>query len=300
MMGLEYFSFSELWSPVMIVFTMAAGVVYTFVVGPWRTHFKDSAPVPMKKQITFLIALFLLYLAQAGPLSLLGHLMFTFHMVNMAISYFIVPPMLLYSVPGWFWKWAFGRKFWRPFRFVTSPLISLFLFNLLFSFYHMPDIHDWIMVHTTFHAWFYFVLFVTAMMNWWHIHCPVPEWARLRPVLRMAYIFGNGLLLTPACAMIIFAGTPLFAVYNDPNVWAQAMQYCVSGDPAKLLAEFQDGPAFFNLMSAEDDQQLGGILMKFLQEFMNIGALAVVFMHWYRQEREREDSGEWDDSAKLV
>ncbi len=300
MMGLEYFSFSELWSPVLLVFTMAVGVLYTFVVGPWRTHFKGNAPVPIPRQITFLIALFLLYLAQAGPLSLLGHLMFTFHMVDMAISYFIVPPMLIYSIPDWLWRWAFGRKFWHPFRVLVHPLISLFLFNLLFSFYHMPNIHDWIMVHTTVHAWFYFVLFVTAMMNWWHVQCPIPEWVRLRPFVRIGYIFSNGLLLTPACAMIIFAGEPLFGVYNDPNIWAQAMKYCVSGDPAQLLAEFQGGPKFFNLMSAEDDQQLGGIVMKLLQEFMNIGALFVVFINWFRQEREKEDSGELDDAAGAV
>jgi putative membrane protein len=299
-MGLEYFSFSDLWSPVALVFTMAVGVLYTFVVGPWRMHFKDSALVPLKKQIVFLIALALLYLAQAGPLSLLGHLMFSFHMLVMAISYFIVPPMFLYSIPGWFWKWLFDRKFLRPLRPLTHPLIGLFMLNLLFSIYHIPSIHDWIMVHTTFHAWFYFILFVTAMLNWWHIHCPVPEWSRVKPLARIAYIFGNGLLLTPACVMIIFAGSPLFKIYNDPYVWAQAMQYCVSGDPQQLLAQFQNGAQFFSLLSPRDDQQLGGILMKFLQEFMNIWALAVVFIHWYRHDRKKEDTPEWDDAARVV
>ncbi|WP_276356265.1 cytochrome c oxidase assembly factor CtaG [Cohnella caldifontis] len=297
MLGLEYFSFRDLWSPVFLVFMLAVGVLYTFVAGPWRTNFKHSSPVTIGRQVVFLLGVALLYLAQGGPLSLLGHLMFTFHMTDMAISYFIVPPMLIYGIPDWLWKWAFDRSFWRPFRALMNPLIGLFLFNLLFSFYHMPNVHDWIMVHTTVHAAFYFVLFLAAMLNWWHVQCPVPEWARLTPLWRLGYIFGNSIVLTPACVLIIFASKPMFSVYSDPYVWAQAMRYCVSGDPARLLAEFKGGPAFFNLMSAQDDQQLGGILMKLLQEFINIGALFVVFNKWYRQDRERENENDWDESA---
>jgi putative membrane protein len=300
LLGLEYFSFADLWSPVFLVFMMAIGVLYTFMVGPWRSHFKGSAPVPMKRQLSFLLAVVLLYLCQGGPLSLLGHLMFTFHMTVMAISYFIVPLLLLYGIPDWMWRWAFGRRFWRPFRVLTNPLIGLFLFNLMFSFYHMPQIHDWIMVHTTVHAVYYFLLLVAATLNWWHIAYPVAEWVRLTPLRRMGYIFANGMLLTPACVMIIFASEPLFAMYSDPNVWAQAMQYCVSGDPAALLSKFDGGPAFFNLMNAQEDQQLGGIVMKFLQEFVNIGALFVVFMRWYKHERAREDEPGFDDAAGAV
>jgi len=144
------------------------------------------------------------------------------------------------------------------------------------------------MVHITIHGWFYVVLFIAAMMNWWHVHTPVQEWARVKPLPRMGYIFANGLLLTPACVLIIFAASSKFAIYSDPVVWAEAMRYCVSGNPAELLRQFQGGPAFFNVMTPLEDQQLGGITMKFLQEFMNIGALTVVFVKWYRQERERD------------
>lgn len=297
MLGLEYFSFNESWSPVFLVLMMAICVLYTFVVGPWRLHFKGSASVSMKRQISFLLAIALLYLALGGPLSLLGHLMFTFHMVNMAISFFIVPTMLIYGIPDWLWRWAFSRSFWRPFRVLLNPLIGLFLFNLLFSFYHMPSIHDWFMTNYKINAIFYVVLLVAAMLNWWHIQCPASEWARLTPLRRLGYIFVNGLLLTPACALIIFANEQLFSVYSNPIVWAQAMQYCISGDPATILEEFNGGPAFFNLMSAQSDQQLGGIVMKLLQEFINIGALFIVFMRWFRQERAREDEPDYTMEA---
>lgn len=271
-----------------MVFTMAVIVLYAFIVGPWRNNFAGGAPVSWARQASFILAMILIYLTQGGPLSFMGHLMFTFHMTNMAIAYMLVPPMLLYGIPDWLWRSMFKQSFWRPLRILMNPIVSLGLFILLFSFYHMPDNHDWIMTHFTVHRLVYIGLFISSMIMWWHIFLPVPEWRRISPLMTLGYIFLGGLLLTPACVMIIFAGKPLFAVYNDPEVWTKAMGYCISGDPSEVLAQF-GGPSFFNMMTPTDDQQLGGIIMKLLQEFLNAWALYVVFMQWYRKERARDD-----------
>jgi len=70
------------------------------------------------------------------------------------------------------------------------------------------------------------------------------------------------------------------------------MRYCVSGDSTALLRSF-GGPAFFNfLFSAKEDQQLGGIVMKFIQEGIFASMLAYVFFQWYRKEKQEDD----DDS----
>jgi putative membrane protein len=277
---------------------MAIIVLYTFVVGPWRHRFAGSQSVPIVRQLAFIVSIVLLYLTQGGPLSLLGHLIFTFHMTNMAIAYILVPPMLIYGIPDWLWRRMFQAKFWRLFifRIWINPIVSLVLFVLLFSFYHLPNNHDWIMTHYTVHTIYYIALLISSIIMWWHVYCPVLEWARMSPLLVLGYIFMSGLLLTPACVMIIFASEPLFAVYNDPEVWVKAMGYCVSGDPAVMLSKF-DGPAFFNMMSPEDDQQLGGIIMKLLQEFVNSLALYSVFIKWYRKERAQEDDQTVDSLA---
>ncbi|MFC4302109.1 cytochrome c oxidase assembly factor CtaG [Cohnella boryungensis] len=299
MMGLEYFSFQDLWSPAFMIFMMVIVVLYTFIIGPWRHHFAGSAPVPVLRQLAFVLAIALLYLTQGGPLSLLGHLMFTFHMTNMAFAYILVPPLLIYGIPDWLWRSMFGARFWRfwLFRLLMNPIVSILAFVLLFSLYHMPSNHDWIMTHFTIHRIYYALLFLSALAMWWHIYCPIAEWRRISPLLRLGYIFMSGLLLTPACVMIIFAGEPLFGVYNDPEVWAQAMGYCVSGDPAALLDKFE-GPTFFNMLSPIDDQQLGGIVMKLLQEGVNVAALYTVFMQWYRRDRSRDSDSVLDPAAE--
>ncbi|MFD0712779.1 cytochrome c oxidase assembly factor CtaG [Paenibacillus sp. GCM10027626] len=289
MLGLEYFSFEEQWSPLFFFFMAAVVILYFYLVGPWKEKHAAAAPtVTGKQKFQFISAAALFYLAQGGPLDLLGHLTFTFHMSSMAISYLIVPPLLLLSIPEFLWKAAFGHSFWRKLRVFMNPIFTLLAFNIIFSLYHVPLVHDYVMTHYTIHRLYYVVLFVTSMMMWWQIVAPVQEWARLVDVKKMAYIFANGLLLTPACALIIFADSTLYATYNDPQVWVKAMGYCVAGDPSYLLEKF-NGPSFFNIMKPLEDQQTGGVIMKLIQEIMYGAILAYVFKQWYKREHADSD-----------
>ena len=106
-------------------------------------------------------------------------------------------------------------------------------------------------------------------------------------VKRMAYIFANGVLLTPACALIIFSNEPLYAIYNDPQVWVNAMGFCIPGDTSYLLTEF-GGPQFFNTFTTLEDQQAGGIVMKLIQEVTYGVLLAFVFREWFTREHKQE------------
>ncbi|SDX74050.1 cytochrome c oxidase assembly factor CtaG [Paenibacillus sp. CF384] len=299
MLGLQYFSFEELWSPWVFFMMTALVILYFYLAGPWKEKHAPTEPrVTVLQKILFVSGMVLYYLAQGGPLELLGHMMFTFHMVNMSLSYLIVPPLLLLGIPAYIWRYVFARPFWRRFSSLMNPIFTLVLFNMLFSVYHVPAVHDYVMTHFTIHRIYYLVLLATSFMMWFQITCPVPEWNRLTDVRKMAYIFASGMLLTPACALIIFASHPMYATYNDPEVWAQAMGYCVAGDPSVLLSSYDGGPTFFNLMGVTEDQQLGGIVMKLVQEVMYGAILAYVFFHWYKKEHADSDD-ELPDSGAL-
>ncbi|UVI33760.1 cytochrome c oxidase assembly factor CtaG [Paenibacillus spongiae] len=284
MLGLEYFSFEELWSPLFFFFMAALVILYFYLIGPWKEkHAPDEPQVTKFRKSLFVLGMILFYLAHGGPLDLLGHIMFSFHMTNMSLSYLIAPPLILLGVPAYLFRAVFGKKFWRKLSIFMHPIFTLVAFNMLFSIYHVPLVHDYVMTNFTVHRLYYIALLVTSFMMWWQIVEPVREWSRLADVKKMAYIFANGLLLTPACALIIFAGAPLYATYSDPQVWAQAMGYCVSGDPSALLASF-NGPSFFSMMKPVEDQQTGGIIMKLVQEVMYGAILAYVFKAWYKRE----------------
>ncbi len=100
MLGLEYFSFSELFSPLFLACMLLVTAAYFVVIGPLSERFAGSEPVPVSKKISFVCGMLVLYLAQGGPISLLGHLMFTFHMTTMALSYLVAPPLLMMGILG--------------------------------------------------------------------------------------------------------------------------------------------------------------------------------------------------------
>ncbi|OUM94694.1 MAG: cytochrome c oxidase assembly factor CtaG [Thermobacillus sp. ZCTH02-B1] len=290
MPDLSYFSFEELWSPFFFFGVALAAIGYLYWTGPWReNHLPGEPPVGASRRTLALSGFALFYLAQGGPLELLGHLNFMFHMINMSLSYLIVPPLVLLGTPAFIWRSLFGAAFWRKFRWLTSPILSLLLFNGLFSFYHVPAVHDYIMTNYVIHALYYAILLIAAFLMWWHVVGPVPEWNRLSELRKMGYIFANGLLLTPACALIIFAGEPLYRVYTDPAIWADALGYCIGGNAAAVL-ELAGGPSAFTVLGPFEDQQTGGIIMKLVQEVMYGSILAYVFYQWFRKERDAEEN----------
>lgn len=85
-------------------------------------------------------------------------------------------------------------------------------------------------------------------------------------LLKLGYIMADGILLTPACALIMFSDTTLYSTYSDPSAWAEAMKLCVPLDT--LSGMTLTGPEMFSSMPVLEDQQLGAIVMKILQEIV--------------------------------
>ncbi|EXX88888.1 cytochrome C oxidase assembly protein [Paenibacillus darwinianus] len=288
MTDLNEFSFTEMWSPLFVLGMVTLLGGYFYLIGPWREkHMPGEARPTLLKNTYVVSAVIMFYLAQGGPLQLLGHLNFAFHMVNMSLSYLIVPPVLLLGVPAFVWRLAFRSPHWRKLGWIMHPMLTLVLFNILFSIYHMPIVFDFLMANVVLHRVYYAVLFVTSCMMWWQIVSPVPDWRRMADVRKMGYIFANGLLLTPACALIIFASAPLYAAY-DPVSLTAAAGSGVSGEHNHLLDQ-SHAQAAFTLFNPLEDQQLGGIIMKLVQEIMYGAILTYVFTQWYRREHRADD-----------
>jgi putative membrane protein len=287
MENLQIFGFQALWSPVFLMFTVGLIALYFAVIGPWRSYFKNSAPVTGKTKIFFVSSIVLLYAMKGSPVDLLGHLMFSAHMTQMAVLYLVVPPLLILGLPDWFVRALINKRFIKPvFHFFTKPLIALLIFNGIFSFYHIPLIFDMVKTNSVLHAIVTVSIFISAFFMWWPLLNKFPEHQTLTPIKKVGYIFGDGILLTPACALIIFAKAPLYATYTDPQAWATALALCV---PASMLSSLNlIGPEMFNMLPLVEDQQLGGIVMKVIQELVYGTMLAYIFFEWARSEREKD------------
>ena len=284
MFEISMFGFRALWSPYFLLFLFIITIGFFYSVFKRQQKYPNEIALTKKQGIFFILSIILLYIVKGSPVDLLGHIMFTFHMIAMAILYLLIPPLLIVSIPNWMWEQFFKVRVIRQFfQFFTKPIIALIMFNGMFSFYHVPFIFDFIKTDVIYHSVYTFVLFIFAMFMWWPLMNQYDEERQLSGLKKIGYLFADGVLLTPACALIIFADSPMYATYTDPQLWAQAMKLCV---PADLLSQLTlSGPEMFNIMPAKYDQQLGGVIMKILQEIIYGSILFVVFLQWYRKEQ---------------
>ena len=287
-MPLNIFGFEALWSPVFIISTVAIIAIYFFITIKKRHLFKGNQPLSKKEASAFVIGMILLYIVKGSPADLLGHILFSVHMAQMALLLMLVPPLLIAGIPVWIWKPIVENRFVQPsFRFFTKPLLALIVFSGLFSIYHIPLIFDIIKQNEIYHSLFTLILFISSIFLWWPIMNKLQGEHQVHGLSKIGYIIGSAILITPACALIIFADEPMYATYTDGDAWLKAMALCV---PASTLSGLTlSGPELFTNMAPVDDQQLGGVIMKIIQEIIYGVLLAMVFFQWYKSEEENAD-----------
>ncbi|MRH41912.1 cytochrome c oxidase assembly factor CtaG [Aquibacillus halophilus] len=281
---LQIFGFRALWSPYYALFVLGLGITYYLIT----TKFTKKGPPSVTQQTSFYLGLVLLYIIKGSPIDLVSHIMFTSHMVQMALYYLVFPILIIRGIPVWIWRKIFDLPVLKSIlKITTIPLIALLLFNGLFSMYHIPVIFDYAKETPTAHAIITTVILFTAFCMWWPIVTPIKELDKLSPLMKIGYIFANGVLITPACGLIIFADHSIYATYSETGSWIQALALCV---PSSVLGGLTlSGPEMFSPLPIVEDQQLGGIVMKIMQEIVYGMILAKVFFGWFGKESHKVD-----------
>ncbi|RYG74052.1 cytochrome c oxidase assembly factor CtaG [Lentibacillus lipolyticus] len=291
-LDLQIFGFRALWSPYYFIFVLGLALIYYLMTGPFRHKFggDNEARPSGKQQAFFYSGMVLLYAVKGAPVDLLSHIMLTAHMIQMAIYYLIIPIFVIKGIPAWLWRKVVCRPKIKPvLMFLSKPLISILLFNILFSFYHLPAIFDFAKSSQVAHTSISLVILIAAFIVWWPVLTPIKEFDRMPPLGKIFYIFANGVLITPACVLIIFADVPVYAAYTENGAWMQALALCVPSGVLEGISYSISGPEMFSPMSTMEDQQLGGIIMKIMQEITYGSVLARVFFGWFTKESLRVD-----------
>ncbi len=280
---LQVFGFRALWSPYYFLFVLALAASYYLLTGPLRHKFGNYSKPEISQQIMFYVGLALLYIIKGSPLDLLGHIMFTAHMGQMALYYLVFPILIIKGLPSWIWTKVLYVPVLKPLlHLFLKPLVAILLFNGLFSLYHIPTVFDFTKTSPVAHAIVTTVILFASFCVWLPVFAPLEELDGMSPLLKIGYIFANGVLITPACGLIIFAGDPLYSTYSDPGAWTAALSLCVPNDVLNGMS--LGGPQIFSPFSILHDQQLGGIVMKITQEIVYGTLLAIIFFSWFKQE----------------
>jgi putative membrane protein len=291
LMPLSIFGFRALWSPWFLLSLVAVVLLYFLITVMWRHRFEGSTPLTKNQIIFFLSGMTLLYIVKGSPVDLLGHILFSVHMAQMVVLLLLVAPFLIIGIPNWVWKKAFEIKIIDgTFRLFTKSVISLMTFTIMFSAYHYPLILDFVKLSLPLHALFTTTIFLSAIFLWWPLVNTLEGQPRLHGLKKIGYIILSAILVTPACALIIFVDVPVYETYNSGEAWLQAMALCVPAGTLSGLAGLGiSGPEMFTNMSSLSDQQLGGILMKVGQELIYIVVIGKIFFAWASDERKNAD-----------
>lgn len=287
-MPLSIFGFRALWSPYFLFFILAGIVLYFLLTKKWRNRFEGSEQVTRREITYFLLSMFLLYVVKGSPMDLLGHILFSVHMAQMAILLLIVAPFFIIGIPDFIWKKVLSVSIIdRIVRLFTKPIISLMVFTLMFSLYHYPLILDYVKLSLVLHAVFTITLFIAALFLWWPIVNTLESQPKLHGLKKIGYVILSAILITPACSLIIFVDVPVYETYYSGEAWLKAMALCVP--PGTLSGLSISGPELFTNMPTLYDQQLGGIIMKVIQELIYVVVIGKIFIQWYRDEQMNAD-----------
>ena len=238
---------------------------YLACVGPLRSFFPGSAPVPRARIFTFLLGSFILFIALVSPLGTLsdGYL-FSAHMIQHMLITLIAPPLLLLGTPRWLFRpFVMTRFGLRVGRVLTNPVVAYVLFNGAFLLWHAPSYYDAALRNQYIHILQHVIYIGTATLMWWPIFGVLDELPRLPEPAQCLYLF---FMIIPSGilgAMLTFSSTVLYPTYaNAPRVWDmsalqdQRTAGLIMWMPAKLIFLAVMTVIFFRFMNREDDDEL--------------------------------------------
>lgn len=211
-----------------------------------------------------LLTLLLFYVVVGSPLAVPAerHLFFSAYMFQQSLLCLVIPPLLLKSFPlsslrPYLWHY-FVKKICRG---LTHPITTTVLFNVGFSVVHVPFIFHQLLYLPSLFFLIHVFIFLSAVLMWWSILSPLPELNQLTEGQRIAYIFINGVALSPLCIFLLLSSSPLYPAYAH-----------------KL---------FYPSFTAVYDQQLAGGLLKSIQLTSYGIALGVIVFRWVKKKSRR-------------
>jgi len=195
-------------------------------------------------------------LAVTGPLhELADRSLVSAHMLQHLLLTLVVPPLLLAGTPRWVLLPAVRlRPVARIGRTLTRPLPALATFSAVFAAWHVPVLYEWALRYHGVHAVEHLLLVASALLLWWPVLSPLPEWPRLHPAAQLLYLFVAGIPMVPVAAFITLSDQILYPFYGE--------------------APWQWG------LSPLADQRLGGVLMWIGGPMVFLIAMTIVYFRW--------------------
>src|SRR6185437_9494422 len=215
---------------------------------------------PTQRQVFFFCLLILAMVVTFGPLDeLADERSFFAHMLEHSFQSWIIPPLLLLSVPDWMFRPLLMSRPIQPFaRFFTKPVVAFVTFTVIYVFAHDPPVFNLMMTDEGVHIAVHVLFMAAGTILFWPLLSPMPEFPRLNYPAQILYLF---LLMVPMTAV----AAPITLADSVTYPW-----YAVTPHPFGL--------------EPRQDQVIGEILMWVADSFYLMLVTTLIFFRWARDE----------------
>jgi putative membrane protein len=244
-------------SLLLAIGVLAAAYVGGVVVVGRHLH---RAPTPWQAA-SFTGGIAVLLLALQSPLHhLADDYLFSAHMAQHELITLVAPPLLLIGTPGWMVRGLARRlPFQSALHTAAYPIVAFALFNVLFSFAHVPTIYDALFSNEVLHRGTHIAFVLAAAIGWLPILSPVPDIIpRISQPAQMLYCFFQTIPGSLVGSLLTLADWVMYRHYGTR-------------------------PLDFGI-SPVTDQQLGGLLMWVVAGTFFLVILTVIFFIWADRE----------------
>ena len=214
--------------------------------------------------VAFVAALLTILFAITGPLDeLTKQRSFAVYIFQQMLLVFVVPPLLLFGLPGWMLRPLMLNRFVEPVaRVITRPLFAFLLFTAVFTLIHYPMVCDRVCHVDPFYGSLHALLLFVGSLLWWPLLSPLPEYPRMSYPMQIMYLFLLMIPMTAVAAPITLANSILYVFYLGGT-------HPLGLDPMA-------------------DQVLGGLIMWVGQGVYIMFVFTAIFHRWAR----------WDDQEE--
>ena len=258
------------------VFLVVAALVIGYVeairrVGP-REAPTGGVVVTRKQRLHFGAGAFLIFVSAMWPMhDIAEDYLFSVHMTQHFVISLIAVPLLLLGTPAWLLSWLI-RPVLPVARKLTRPIVATIFYNAVIAISHAAFYVNTTSSNELAHFAAHVLLVFASAVMWLPICHQLPELKPMSPPMRMVYLFGQSLLPNVPSIFLAFADNPLYRWYQ--------------------LAPRISG------LSAVEDQQLAGAIMKLGGTTLIWTVIVVMFFRWYRESEANGDHGDvlrWED-----
>ena len=240
------------FEPVFLVLAVIAALLY---VRAARREHPGAGRIAV-----FFVGLALSTIPVNSPLETLSaHYLLLAHLLQNALIADWGPPLLILGLTPEMRR-GLARSGGRPLELLTRPVVALPLWLVVWYGVHLPALYDYALRHPLLLNVEHLLLLAAGLLFWWPVFSELPQ--RLSSALKLVYLGAAYVGSAFLSLALIFSASAFYGFYEEaPRLWG---------------------------LSAEKDQNLGGILMNGEQMIVFFAALSYFLMRLLSEEEEAQ------------